>query len=185
VVNKRKEVFQILKKTAIGVFVLIGLHLLRQHFLSLAVVHGNSMNPTFSEGDLILVGKWEKTQRVGDVIVFEKSDGTRNRKFIKRLIAKGNSEVFIENFQVIVNGAPFRDSADNPPVWDRDQFACRFSEVFQLRSNEIFVLGDNRCQSADSRFLDSILESEVTGKVLMRVLPSRWNWMFQFSQRLF
>jgi signal peptidase I len=182
-VKKQKDVSRILKNTVIGFVIFIGMQFLWHHFISFAVVHGNSMHPTFSAGDLVLVGLWDGTYKAGDVIVFEKHDRGIDKKFIKRLIAQNQSEVFIEDFKVFVDGSAFEESAENPPMWELDRFECRFSEIFRLSGEEIFVLGDNRCQSADSRFLETILRSDVTGKVIFRVLPSRWNWIFQLSRQ--
>lgn len=121
------------------------------------------MNPTFSDGDIVFVQKWSQDLSPGDVIVF-RAPGQENA-FIKRLVGAANSEIFIDNFKVYVNTKPFSESTSFPPQWRQDAFECRFSDVFKTGHDEFFVLGDNRCSSADSRFFGPVKKEAVIGKV--------------------
>jgi signal peptidase I len=133
------------------------------------------MAPSFNDGDVVFLQKFNKNPIPGDVVVFEYA----NERFVKRLITLENAEIYVDNFRLFVNGAPFTESDGSQPQWDSQAFDCRFSEVFKNVEGRYFLMGDNRCFSYDSRFLGGIEKNSIVGKVRFTLIPSKWNWLRQ------
>ena len=124
------------------------------------------MSPTLKNNDYVCIKK-TKSFKQGDLIAFEYN----NKLLVRRVIALSNDEVNIDtNDYVFVNDKKLEEDylssrKDNPL---RD-------EVFPyiVPNGKVFVLGDNRRQSIDSRMRDlgCIDQKKIIGKVVMRVYP--------------
>lgn len=146
----------------------------RKYVFSVSRVYGNSMNPTFSDGDFVFVAKWDHEFHPGDVVIFQASESS-TETYIKRLIALPGSEVMVDDFKVMVNSKPYPESQMTPPTWGNRPFECRFSNVFKTGPNQYFVLGDNRCESGDSRAFGPVPLERIKGKVIYKVSGSFWS----------
>ena len=175
---KSSNLPEMLKRTWPYFFFLAVLIVVRTYFYSIAVVRGDSMSPAFQNGDLVLIEKWSRSYAPGDVVIF--FEPSSNLKFIKRIVAGENSEIYIDQFRLYVNRVPFQESVDHPPTWDRSLFDCRFSEVFKTQTDEFFVMGDNRCRSNDSRYFGPVAKTNLLGKVSTVLVPSRWNFLKKY-----
>ena len=134
-------------------------------------VTGTSMQPGFQPGD-ILVGRKTGNLETGDICSFYYN----NKLILKRIIAKGGDTVEIsEEGRVSVNGAELEESY----VSEYTLGDCDLEFPFEVPLNTVFVLGDNRGKSVDSRYTNfgCINESEIVGTVLLRIWPlSAWTW---------
>ena len=132
-----------------------------------------NMIPTLLVGDMILVDKeayTESTPDRGDLVVFRYPKNPKIT-FIKRCVAIAGDDIEIVDKKLLVNGAPAPEYnavfLDPSIAQDRDNFGPA-----TVPDGEIFVLGDNRDNSNDSRFFGTVKERDVFAKV--RVIY--WSW---------
>lgn len=137
------------------------------------VVTGGSMLPTLENGDRLIISNFFYTPAAGDVVVIQIEDEVAAKKpsvlapdssIIKRVIATEGQTVRILDGVVYVDGAPI--DLDFEYLRDFDNMAER-----TISEGHIFVMGDNRRVSLDSRTLGEIDERTVIGKVLFRIAP--------------
>ncbi len=154
----------------------------------LCVVSGPSMNNTLLDGERLLVSDLFYTPKTGDVIVFHQTSeyyDTFNEPIVKRVIATGGQYVkidFVAGKVYVSDDDTFTDNEildessyaffENPDGMWRESLSKEYT-VYQVPDGYLFVMGDNRNISADSRrpevgFVD---ERRVLGKVLLRVTP--------------
>jgi signal peptidase I len=101
---------------------------------------------------------------IGDIIVIEKQLPERPEKYIKRCVAVGGQTIEIKNGEVIVDGMLVEVYNDKVSVLTKDQIAD--VPPFVVPEGFIFVLGDNRGLSYDSRFFGLVETKDVIGKAL-------------------
>lgn len=147
-------------------------------------IPSGSMIPTLEVGDHILVNKFiygfripytrirllpfTKPQR-GDVIVFVYPEDT-SKDFIKRVVAVGGDTVEIRDKKVFVNGKPWEDPHavfTDPRVIPRGVDPRDNFGPVKVPEEELFVLGDNRDNSRDSRYWGFVHVGEVKGKAFL------------------
>ena len=132
------------------------------------LVKGTSMEPTLHDGERLIVNKYIyrfRLPRTGDIIVF-KYPGDPSKKFIKRVIGEPGDSVWIENATVYVNNRPL----DEPYILE--EMDSDFERV-TVPQDTIFVLGDNRNGSRDSRYSDVgfVPLKNVVGKAIFVFWP--------------
>ena len=173
---------------AIGMALLLALFI-RTFIVQAFKIPSGSMIPTLLIGDHILVNKlsyglripfWEeylveyqKPQR-GDVIVFIFPED-RTKDFIKRVIAVGGETVEIRNKKVYINGNPIPDTHayfKNGEMMGEIQPGQNNFGPTTVPENHLFVMGDNRDSSHDSRFWGFVSLDEVRGKAFLIY----WSW---------
>lgn len=135
-----------------------------------AAVIGNSMLPTFSGGDRVACVHSFSGYERGDVVII--SHATRkDESVIKRVIAVGGDTVDIDFYKgtVSVNGQVL----DEPYVGTPTNLSYDMTFPVTVPEGKLFVLGDNRNDSIDSRSTDIgfINENKVLGKVVFRFYP--------------
>lgn len=147
---------------------LIILSLLLTYIFRVVAVDGNSMLPTLQDGDRLLLSTSDAEYQYGDIVVVDRY--TRD-PLIKRVIACGGQTVSIdENGAVWVDGRVIVEPYIIGTTEQKD-----FAEERQIPEGYLFVMGDNREDSLDSRSaeIDLISEKDVVGRVLYRIWPVR------------
>jgi signal peptidase I len=139
----------------------------RRFFFQAYKIPAGSMEPTLLIGDHIVVDKRPKTLHRGDVIVFRfPPDPTKD--FVKRVIAVGGDSIEIRKGVAYLNGEQIPDPPAHldPAVQDRSSSSPRdnFGPV-AVPAGKLFVLGDSRDHSYDSRFWGFVDETDVEGRV--------------------
>ena len=151
-------------------------------------IPSGSMLPTLQIGDHILVNKFIYGVRLpflgtevlrvgephrGDVIVFIYPEDPQ-KDFIKRVVGVGGDVVEVRSKRLYVNGEPvsdphahFAEGRSGREVSPRDNFG-----PFTLPQGNVFVMGDNRDRSYDSRFWGSVSLDKVKGKAFLIY----WSW---------
>ncbi|MCD7834194.1 MAG: signal peptidase I [Lachnospiraceae bacterium] len=139
--------------------------LLATLFLPMLQVAGTSMEPTLSDGDIILLVKTGKFE-TGDLIGFY----YQNKLLLKRVIGGPGDYIDIdEDGNVTVNG----ELLDEPYVTEKSLGETDITYPYQVPENRYFVMGDNRTTSIDSRSsaIGCIEVDQIVGKVILRVWP--------------
>ena len=173
---------------AIGMALLLALFI-RTFIVQAFKIPSGSMIPTLQIGDHILVNKlsygvrmpflerylldFQKPQR-GDVVVFIFPED-RSKDFIKRVIGVAGDSVEIRGKKISINGklvddpyAHFEgDDPQAPGIVSRDDYGPK-----TVPDNHIFVMGDNRDRSYDSRFWGYVNLADVRGKAFLIY----WSW---------
>lgn len=136
-------------------------------------VKGASMEPTFTDGNYILID--EITYRLsnpnrGDVVVFRFPEDT-TQFYIKRVIGLPEETVEIKDDKVIIHNKQHPEGfALDEKYLEAGQHTLGNMRV-KLDPNEYFVLGDNRLRSSDSRRWGNLNRSLITGRVFFRAWP--------------
>jgi signal peptidase I len=125
-------------------------------------IPSTSMHPTLQVGDIITANTRYQTPQVGDVIVFLYPND-RKSPFVMRLAAKNGDVVSIKDGVVIRNGKA--EHKLNVPEKNRQSPISLFMSERTIPQNEVFVLGDFRDNSNDSRFWGYVPYDDITGKV--------------------
>lgn len=166
--EKEQNTFLIFLLRLAIIVVIIGL--IKSAFIENVSVLQTSMNDTLYEGDLLLVNKLAKNKlERGDIIIFrnpEKRDPDDYEYFTKRVIGMENDVVKIQNGKVIVNGETLLENYVTP-----SNNQINVAGEWTVQENYLFVLGDNRDSSLDSRKFGTIPQAYVLGKVFLRIYP--------------
>jgi signal peptidase I len=168
---------------AIVIAILIALFI-RTFVIQAFKIPSGSMKPTFEIGDHILVSKFIYGVKIpfirntlipisepkrGDIVVFIYPED-RSKDFIKRVIGVSGDTIEIRNKKIYLNGMPYNDPygvyTDDfiipGSIQPRDNFG-----PMTVRPDAIFVMGDNRDQSYDSRFWGLVDLKDVMGKAFI------------------
>ena len=135
------------------------------------IVDGASMDPTFEDGQYLIVDELSYHFREpvrGEVLIF-KYPKDPSKYFIKRIIGLPNETVSIKEGVVSVTstGNPDGLTLDEPYV----QLTKSDTLNYTLGESEYFVMGDNRLQSADSRLWGPVPENNIIGRPFLRFIP--------------
>ena len=174
--------------TVVGVALIIAL-LVRGFALQQFYISGPSMESTMFQNNRVLVNKISYRLHDihrGDVVVFDRvtTDGVavQHDDLIKRVIGLAGDTISISKCVVSVNGK----AIDEPYLNDYDlaqtnlDDRCRIPEmaVTTVESGHLFVMGDNRPQSFDSRMFGSIDEKLVVGRAFVIIWPiGSFHWL--------
>ena len=135
------------------------------------MVEGSSMYPTLVNHERLVVDKlsyFVTDPKKGEIVVFRfPKDQTRD--FIKRVIAVGGDTVEMQQGKVFVNGKQLNETY----IYHNDPKGKNISDYRKVvvPKDTIFVLGDNRLQSADSRTLGTFKYSDIIGKKGLVIFP--------------
>ena len=162
----RKDYRRVLKSTIGGLItVAAAAVLVAVLLLPVLRIFGKSMSPTLKEGDIVVSLKTGEFS-TGDVVAFYYN----NKILVKRVIASPGDWVDLdEDGTVYVN----RERIDEPYLTEKAYGETNIELPFQVPESKIFVMGDNRAVSVDSRntAVGCVAEEQVVGKIVFRVWP--------------
>ena len=161
----------------IAVVVTIGV---RTFLLESFAVQGDSMEPSYSEGDFLLVDKisyrFGDPSR-GDVVILRNPDDPKGNLLIKRIVGLPGETLTIDPetkkvFIATQNGEEELILAESYTNTNRYTEYCENLGPLELGNDEYFVMGDNRGASQDSRCFTTMLHKDlIIGKTVMRAWP--------------
>jgi signal peptidase I len=158
--------------------------LLRTFLVATYSIPSGSMEPTLQIGDRILVDKLSYKLHsigVGNIIVFatpknEHCAGPPVADLVKRVIALGGSTISLSEGNVFINGKqlaqPWLPAAvqhETEPGPSAAPYAL--DTPYKVPAGDVFVMGDNRTESCDSRYWGPIKTSTIVGQVDFRIWP--------------
>ncbi len=145
------------------VYIVIVVVLIRTFLVTPALVDGDSMNDNLYNNDLVIINKL--VYRISDIkrfdIVVVKNDFDKD-KIIKRVIALPNETLIYRNNKLYIDGKEIKTDIK---FKDTEDFE------YTTKDGEYFVLGDNRPNSKDSRYLGPFKKDKILGRVLIRLFP--------------
>lgn len=164
-----KEYHRMLSNTVSSLIVVAAVAvLISMLFLPVLRVTGTSMAPTFMNDELVICNK-RGNFKSGDVVAFY----FNNKILLKRVIGTAGDVIDIkEDGTVYLNG----EVLDEPYVNEKALGECDIKLPYQVPDNRIFVMGDHRSTSIDSRStsVGCIADEYIIGKVILRIWPFKF-----------
>lgn len=165
-VRYKQRYRKLLKNTIYSLLVVAAVSvLIATLFLPVLEIYGNSMNPTLSNQDIVVSVKTTELKQ-GDVCCMYYN----NHILVKRVIGvSGDVIVIDEDGTVSVNG----EVLEEPYLTEKALGDCDIEFPYTVQEQTVFVLGDNRATSVDSRnsLVGCIPLDDVVGKIVFRVWP--------------
>lgn len=142
--------------------------LFRAFGIQVYMVSGESMEPTLHSNERLVVNKFIyhfRMPRPGEIVVL-KDPGQPSRELVKRVVAVDGERVEVRKGVVYINGEPLQEPYKNTQFTNYPDF-----KPITVPSGYVFVMGDNRGNSWDSRDLGPVERRFVDGKAVFMVWP--------------
>ncbi len=184
-VESEEEVAARRRRAVVDWVIVIGIALLvafvvRTFVLAHFVVDGTSMVTTLHDGDRVFVNKLSyrlHDPNRGDVVVLHELTGTSERDLIKRVIALPGETIEVRNCEVLIDGRRLDEPYLDPQVVTPGNCGGDLAPT-AVPDDHVFVMGDNRAGSLDSRNLGPIDEDELVGRAFVVFWPKAdWQWL--------
>ena len=146
------------------IVIIVVVVLLRTFIITPVRVNGPSMIPTLNDGDILLLEKYDTNFQRHDIIVLKYN----GEKLVKRVIGLPGETVEYKNNILYINGNKVNESFLTDKTQD---FTLKKLGYDKIPDGYYFVVGDNRDNSLDSRFIGLIPKDTIEGKVVFRLFP--------------
>ena len=136
-------------------------------------VIGASMNETLQEDDLLIISELFYEPKQGDIIVFASKETTYEKPYVKRIIATENQTVDYDpsTGAVTVDGKLLNEPYATYKGAQRMFYSNTITYPYVVPEGHVFVMGDNRWNSNDSRSIGAVDERTIIGRVVFRAFP--------------
>jgi signal peptidase I len=163
----------------VGVALLVAI-LVRTFLLAHFVVEGTSMASTLTSGDRVFVNKLSyrlHDPNRGDVVVLHEIAGASERDLIKRVIALPGESIEMDDCVVTIDGLVLEEPYLDPAVVTPGRCGDNFAST-TVPDDHVFVMGDNRQGSLDSRDIGFIAYDDLVGRAFVVFWPrADWQWL--------
>lgn len=157
---------------SIGIAIAIAL-LFRSFVFARANVDGPSMKSTLKDKDVIFVEKlslYSKSIKRGEIVTFDSGNATHDT-YVKRVMGVAGDVLEIKNDKVYRNGEAVNEPYLDPGMKTLGGDFLAVNKKYKVPEGYIFVMGDNRTVSLDSRVLGPISLKALNGHVVLRAYP--------------
>ena len=159
----KKSLLEYIKVIIITVVFTLGV----LYFVQISRVEGSSMEPTYQNGNIILVDKFfykRGKPSYNDIVVVKYHVGEGEDQIIKRIVGLPGDRLEMKDNQLYRNGQLLNEDYINGPMEGNKDFS------YDIPEGKIFVMGDNRNHSVDSRNIGYIdFDDQVVGRVFFKV----------------
>lgn len=143
---------------------IIAVVLIRTYLVTLVRVDGQSMIPTLKDGEVLVLKKYDKKIERFDIVVLKYNKD----KLIKRVIGLPGEHVKYKNGKLYINGKKVDESFNYEETADFDLKELGYDVI---PKGYYFVVGDNRDNSLDSRYIGLIKKSDIEGITDFSIFP--------------
>ncbi|MGT2888507.1 signal peptidase I [Streptococcus didelphis] len=165
-IKYRRRFWIALRNTLYVLFAVAGLAILiAVIWLPVLRIYGSSMNKTLTEDDIVLTQKGASVKK-GDILAFYYN----NKVLVKRVIAKSGDWVTVDSQgDVYVNQKKLKE----PYLQHKALGESNIKYPYQVPDQQIFVMGDNRKTSIDSRntAVGTVSQEQIIGRIFFKVWP--------------
>lgn len=163
----------------VGIALIVAV-VVRTFVLAHFVVDGTSMASTLQTGDRVFVNKLSyrlHEPNRGDVVVLHQLSGSAERDLIKRVIALPGETIEVRSCEVRIDGRLLVEPYLDPAVVSPGNCGGDTPRTL-VPADHVFVMGDNRGGSQDSRTLGPIPDDELVGRAFVVFWPrASWQWL--------
>lgn len=164
--NHKSNYYKVLRNTICGLITVAAVAVLvAVLYLPVLQIYGNSMSPTLQSGDIVLSVKKDKFKS-GDIVAFYYN----NKILVKRVIASAGEWVDIdEEGNVYVN----QTLLEEPYLSGKALGDCNIELPYQVPDGKLFLMGDHRSVSVDSRnaAIGCVSQEQIVGELKFRIWP--------------
>lgn len=146
------------------IIIIIVVVLVRSFIITPVKVDGPSMEKTLYDGDILLLEKYDKDYERFDVVVLKYN----NDKLVKRVIGLPGDRVEYKHDTLYINGEEIEESFIDEKT---ENFSLKELGYNVIPEGYYFVVGDNRNNSLDSRYIGLLKKDDIEGKVIFRIFP--------------
>lgn len=145
------------------VLLLVALLVVLRFIVGISWVNGQSMYPTLDNGTALIYLRLDKDFQIGDIVAFKMAYG---EYYIKRVVALPGDTVDLVDGILTVNGTP---ESGGYAYGETHPQESQILYPYTVQDGQVFVLGDNREGSIDSRTFGSVAKSQILGKVVFHL----------------
>ncbi len=167
-----RSVFEWVELVAISITVVM---VILNCFARYSPVNGASMNETLQHEDILILSDLFYTPKNGDIVVFESQQTGYDEPYVKRVIATEGQVVDYDPLtnEVTVDGEePYWEKYAAYKNQQRTTYYADITYPYTVPEGHIFVMGDNRWNSKDSRDIGPVDVRTVLGRVVFRIYPN-------------
>lgn len=161
--NIKDSLFEYIKVIIITVVVTLGI----LYFVQISRVVGSSMEPTYHDGNIVLVDKFfykRGEPHYNDIVIVKYHVSAGEDQIIKRVVGLPGDHIEMKNNQFYRNGELVNETYINETMIGNEDFS------YDIPEGKVFVMGDNRNNSVDSRMIGYIdFDDQIVGRVFFKV----------------
>lgn len=155
---------KILKEWVSYFLIILAILLIRLFIITPVRVDGPSMKPTLENKQILLLSKYSKRYERFDIVVFNYA----KQKLVKRIIGLPGEKIEFKNNKLYINNKEIEEDFGH---METEDFSLSDIGYETIPDNMYFLVGDNRTNSLDSRYIGLVSDSDIEGVVHFSIWP--------------